>query len=113
MFAYWLWTCEKAGSHFANFKQVKNLVVILLALKKSKKLVAILLLIVGHDVAILKCMFWESNFEVYLCSELFFEFLFIHYGCSCVFEKFSARVRKNKNTQSTFNIPNIVFTLLI
>ena len=61
MVAYWLWTSRKVGSHFADSKQAKNLVVILVTLEKSKKLViilltltksknlvAILLLIVGH-----------------------------------------------------------------
>ena len=30
-------------------------------------------------------------------------------GCSCVFEKLPARVRKNENTQSIFNIFNSVY----
>ena len=28
MIAYWLWTSQKLSSYFADFKQIKNLVVI-------------------------------------------------------------------------------------
>ena len=42
MAVYWPWTSRKVGSYFAGSKQVKNLVVVLLTLNKSKKLVVIL-----------------------------------------------------------------------
>ena len=35
-----------------------------------------------------ECILLESNFEVQPCSELFFGFLFICYGCSCIFKRF-------------------------
>ena len=68
----------------------KNLVVIFRTLNKSKILVVILLLIVRHGCFLdsflvyaqfLGYMFWESNFKVYPCSELLFEFFFISCGC--------------------------------
>ena len=40
---------QKFGSYVADSEQLKNLVVILLTLNKSKNLVVILLLIVGLD----------------------------------------------------------------
>ena len=43
MVAYWLWTSQEVGSHFTDFKQVKNLVVIFLTPSKSKNVVIILL----------------------------------------------------------------------
>ena len=41
MVAYWLWTSQKVGSHFANSEQVKDLVVILLSFSESKNFVVI------------------------------------------------------------------------
>ena len=64
-----------------------------MTLSESKKLVVILLLIVGHGCfldILLNPSYWGDNFEIHFL-----------------------RVRKSKNTQSIFNIFNIVFILLI
>ena len=74
-------------------------------------------------VKIFSCLcfyFWGSSFKIhflreqlYPCFELFFSsfysYIMVASGCSCVFEKLPARVRKNKNTQSIFNIFNSVY----
>ena len=58
-----LWS-QKVGSHFADSKQVKNLVVILLTLNKPRNLVVILLLIVGHGCFLdMGWQFWNAFFE--------------------------------------------------
>ena len=79
MVAYWLWTSWKVGSYFSVFEQVENLEVILLLLVGHGCFLDILLepflsvktcqsksfLLYAHifGVAILKCIFWGSNFE--------------------------------------------------
>ena len=134
MFAYWLWTSRKVGSHFADSEQVKKLVVILLALNESKNLVVILLLIVGHGcllndwtplfmlicqnifsfgVAVLKCVFWEkNNFEVYSYSEKNFFQHKATVSLNLVSDRLLVKAKKTK-IQSIFYIFNFVITLLI
>ena len=113
-----LWS-QKVGSHFADSNQVKNLVVILLTLNKPRNLVVILLLIVGHGCFLdMGWQFWNAFFEGGVLKythvlSCFLRVFFECYGCSCVFEKFPTKVRKNKNTQAIFNIFNILFPLLI
>ena len=72
MVAYWLWAIQKIFSHFYDFKQVK-------------KLIVILLLIVGHgcfldflfyaylsrSFLVYVHVFWNGNFEMHFLGEQF------------------------------------------
>ena len=99
---------QKVGSHFATVEHVKNLVVILLTLNKPKHLIVILLTLneLGMAASWLSCQTLSKPFRG--------QFLLICYRCSCilknVFSNRPARIRKNKNKQTIFNI---VFTLLV
>ena len=78
MLVYWLWTGRKVSSHFANSEQLRNLAVILLALKKSKNLVVILLLIVGHGCFLdMGWQFWNAFLEgaILKCTHILYCFL--------------------------------------
>ena len=55
----------------------------------------------------------NRNKKIFYNCFNFYSYAVVASDRSCVFKKFPARVRKNKNAQSIFNIFNVVFTLLI
>ena len=69
---------RKVGSHFADFRQVKKISSHFNDFEQVKNLVVTYLskhfLVYAHifGVAVLKCIFWGSNFEVYPYSEIHF-----------------------------------------
>ena len=103
---------------FADFEQVTNLVIILLALKQSKNLVVILLLIAGHSCVLdillnpsyLCPYFWGANFKMHFLRKNFkrrYNFFQLSLISDILF------VKAKKITQTFFQIFNAIFTLLI
>ena len=112
-----LWTSPKLNSHF-DFNNwawllLRCIIEPFLSVKTCpSKFFLVHAYILG--VAVLKYIFWGSNF-----THILNIFLSLHSnpmvasGCSYVFGKIAASDRKNKNAQSIFTIFYVVFTLLI
>ena len=54
-------------------------------------------------------LYYIETKKIYNCFS-FYSDAMVASGCSCVFENVPARVRKNKNTHSSFSIFNIGVT---